>query len=425
MATLIASGTNATDVAIPGTYRQDISDLLLAPLYVDPSYLGWLQSGEPFSGNAAVANWNEEALNPSSFADTTTGGQNNTDVTSTLKFTSAQANAIDVNNILADTTLGIGGSERVQVIAKAPPTGSPATVLVTVQRAVQGTSIQTHTQGAVWQTISQQVGMNSDLGPDRTLPRIPKYNYLQREDLNVNLGSEIIDSSLAGYTPGIPNEFTHQIMNRILEKMVIWNVSSLYGIGSPGDGTAGQTAGNASTMWGTIPFFNNQYSATLSPAPTTTAFNFASSFGVGQVANMLNTVNNTLYQAGVRPDYVVCGTGMALSIAQFIPQDQIRLVQDESTRGFSVNAVLLKLENEVTIIVDPYISNTNGSADLLVLDSGRIRMRPYKNEYMTLLTSPSFRDGDAARILMKMSLEVRNTANDAGQAGYLVYNCSF
>jgi len=294
-----------------------------------------------------------------------------------------------------------------------------------VQRAVQGTSIQTHTQGAVWQTISQQVGMNSDLGPDRTLPRIPKYNYLQREDLNVNLGSEIIDSSLAGYTPGIPNEFTHQIMNRILEKMVIWNVSSLYGIGSPGDGTSGVTAGNASTMWGTIPFFNNQYSATLSPAPTTTAFNFASSFGVGQVANMLNTVNNTLYQAGVRPDYVVCGTGMALSIAQFIPQDQIRLVQDESTRGFSVNKVLLGLGNEVTIIVDPYISNTNGSADLLVLDSGRIRMRPYKNEYMTLLTSPSFRDGDAARILMKMSLEVRNTANDAGQAGYLVYNCSF
>lgn len=428
MALLIPSGTNSIDVAIPGTYRQDISDLMLAPLYADPSFLGTFQSGEDFSGNAAVANWNEEALNPSSFPDTTSGGQPNTGTTTTLLFTAQQANAIDVNNYLADTSAdvgGIGGSEKVQVISKGQPSGSPATVLVTVQRAVLGTSITTHDQGAVWQVTGQPIGMNSDLGPDRTLPRVPKFNYLQREDMNVNLGSEIIDSSLANYTPGIGNEFTHQMKNRILEKMIIWNVASLYGIGAPGDGTAGVTSGNGSTFYGAIPILNGVFAAAQVGAPTTSVINFATQFGVGQAYQAVNYVNALLYQAGVRPDLIVCGTGFAGSLAQAIPQDQIRMVQDETTRGFSVRRIMTILGNELDILVDPYISNANGAADVLIVDSGRYRMRPYMNEYMTLLTSPSFRDGDAARIIMKLALEWRNVSNDVGQAHYLINNVSY
>ncbi len=428
MALLIPSGSNSIDVAVAGTYRQDISDLMLAPLYADPSFLGTFQSGEDFSGNAAVANWNEEALNPSSFADTTSGGQNNTDVTSTLKFTAQQANAIDVNNYLADTSAdagGIGQSEKVQIVSKAQPSGSPATVLVTVTRAVLSSTIQAHDQSAIWQVIGQPIGMNSDLGPDRTLPRVPRFNYLQREDMNVNLGSEIIDSSLANYTPGIGNEFTHQMKNRILEKMIIWNVASLYGIGSPGDGTAGVTSGNGSTFWGAIPAFNGAFSAAQVGAPSTTAINYATSYGVGQSYQFVNYVNALLYQAGVRPDLIVCGTGFGGSLAQAIPSDQIRMVQDETTRGFSVRRIMTILGNELDILIDPYISNGNGAADVLIVDSGRYRMRPYKNEYMTLLTSPSFRDGDAARIIMKMGMEWRNVASDTGQSGYLGYNVSY
>lgn len=426
MALLIPSGTNAVDVAVPGTYRQDISDLMLAPLYADPSFLGTFQSGEPFSGDGMIAQWPEEALNPSSFPDQTSGGQPNTGTTTTLLFTAQQGIAIDVNNYLADTSEdagGIGGSEKVQVIAKALPSGG--NVLITVQRAVLGSSITTHDQGAIWQIIGQPIGMNSDLGPDRTLPRVPKFNYMQREDMNVNLGSEIIDSSLANYTPGISNEFTHQMKNRILEKMIIWDVASLYGIGSPGDGTAGVTSGNGSTFWGAVPILNGSFSAGQVGTPSTTVINFATQFGVGQAYQALNYVNGLMYQAGVRGDLVVCGTGFASSLAQAIPQDQIRMVQDESTRGFSVRRIETILGNEYDILIDPYISNANGAADVLIVDSARYRMRSYLNEYMTLLTSPSFRDGDAARIIMKMSLEWRNTAADTGQAGYLVNNVSY
>lgn len=421
MAVLIDSGTNAIDLAIAGTYRQDISDLLLAPLWVDPSYLGILQTGEGFSGNAAVCNWNEEALNPSQFADLTSGGISPSDAT--IKVTAAQANALDVGNILADTSAAVGGlqgSERVQIIAKGVPTGSPATVLLTISRGVApGPAAQTHAQGAVWQLIGQPIGMNSDLGPDKTLPRIPKYNYIQREDINVNLGSEVIDSSLLGYTPGIPNEFTHQIMNRVLEKLIVLDVTALYGLGSPGDGTSGVTAGNNSTQWGAIPMLNGTYNS------TSTVIDFSSQFGVGQMLQLVNYVNGLAYAAGVRLDYIVCGVGPALALAQVIPQDQIRLVQDESTRGFSVRKILTGLGNELQIIIDPYISAVNGAADMLFIDSGRIRNRPYENEWMTLITSPSFRDGDAARMLIKFSNEVRNTGTDTGQAHYLVKNVSF
>lgn len=417
MALLIASGTNAIDLAVAGTYRADISDLLLAPLYVDPSWLGCLQLGEGFSGNSGVCNWNEEALNPSQFADTTSGGQTTT--STSLTFTAAQANAIDVGNILADTSAAVGGigqSERVQVVAKGVPTGSPATVSITVARAVQGTSATTHAQNAIWQVVSQAIGMNSDLGPDKTLPRVPKYNYVQREDLNVNLGSEAIDSSLNGYTPGIPNEFAHQMTNRLLEKMVILDVSALYGIGTPGDGTSGQTAGNNSTMYGAVPFLNGTYNSTSLVTDYTTQ---------ASPAALVNYINGLAYSNGVRPDYIVTGVGFGTALNQVLPQDQIRMVQDETTRGFSVRKVMTALGNELSILIDPNLSNANGAADVLIVDSGRVRLRPFEGELMSLITSPSFRDGDAARIIIKLSQEWRNTGSDTGQASWYVKNVSY
>ncbi|HEV2009532.1 MAG TPA: hypothetical protein VGS17_00705, partial [Candidatus Limnocylindria bacterium] len=43
-------------------------------------------------------------------------------------------------------------------------------------------------------------------------------------------------------------------------------------------------------------------------------------------------------------------------------------------------------------------------------DSRRMALRPFINSFLYYRTAESFRDGEAARVIAKMSLEVRNTA---------------
>lgn len=416
MALLLPSGTTSVDLAVAGTYRQDISDLLMAPLYLDPSSLGTWQWGEGFSGNAAFQQWNEEALNPSQVTDATVGGLQIGVINMVLS--ASDASVLDIGNVLADggVTGGLAASERIQILGKGAVSGGQVTL--SVLRGAQGTTPQNHAAGAIWLIISQAIGMNSDLGADKTRPRVPKGNYVQREDINVNLAAEVIDSSLQGYTPGVPNEFTKQIKNRVLEKMIILNRSFLYGIGTPGDGTTGVTAGNYSTAWGVIPMLSNTNFNSSSAA-----YNFATKWNAGQLADAINDVNGILFGAGVRPDYIYTPVLGAQSIAQQF-KDQIRLVQDETTRGFYVNKIRTLLANELQVIVDGYLSNINGSIDMIIMDSSRMRLRAYEGEAMTLITSPSFRDGDAARIVIKLSAELRNTGSDTGQAHYYVQNVS-
>jgi len=410
LALLQTSGTNSIDLAIAGTYRQDQSELLLSALYLDPSFLGTLQGGEGFSGNAATKIWNEESLNPSVVTELTPGGM--TAIQNTMLVSASDSTVIDNDTVLADVGIagGISASERIQVIGKGPVTAGNVTLQV-VRAAQGGPAATVHASDAVFAILSQALPMNSDLGADKTRPRVPHYNYLQREDINVNLGSEAIDSSLLGYTPGVPNEFSKQIRNRLAEKFIILNRSFEYGIGTPGDGSAGQTAGNNSTAWGLIPMLggNGGYNS------TSVVYDYSAHYGPGQLDQALNDVNESQFTNGVRCDYVYLPSPASRSIARLY-KDQIRLVQDETTRGFFVKKFQTDMGNELTLIVDQYLSRVNGSIDMAVVDSGRIRLCPFENEFMSYITSPSFRDGDAARCIIKLTLEVRNTGSDTGQA---------
>lgn len=410
MAGLSAVGTNSVDLAVAGTYRQDQSEMLFSALYLDPSFLGTLQGGEGFSGNAAVKIWNEEALNPSVVTELTGGGM--TVGQTTVLVSSSDATVLDNGTILADSgiTGGISASERIQVVGKGPAVGGNVTVTV-VRGAQSGPAATTHAASATLVIIASPLPMNSDLGSDKTRPRVQHYNYLQREDINVNLGAEAIDSSLLGYTPGVTNEFTKQIKNRLLEKFISLNRTFLYGIGTAGDGTTGSVAGNNSTAWGLLPMLgsNSGYNSTAS------VYDYSTNYGAGQLDQAINDNNETLFTNGVRPDYLYLPSTAARSVARLF-KDQIRLVQDETTRGFYVKKITTDLGNELSLIIDQYLSRTNGSIDMVMVDSGRIRLCPYENEAMSYITSPSFRDGDAARCLIKLTLEVRNTGSDVGQA---------
>lgn len=428
MALLIPSGTTSVDLAVSGTYRQDISDLLLGPLYVDPSTLGTLQLGESFSGNSLVKNWNEESLNQSVVTDLTGAGQ--TSSSTSLLVSASDASVLDIGTVLADgtgnaTVNGIAGSERVQVTGKGAISGGNVTI--TISRAMSGGPAATaHATNAKWYILGTPVPGNSDLGPDKTKPRVNHYNYGQRFRTDVNLAKEVLVSALSGFTPGIPNEMTKQLKNRLLEQRILLNRSVLYGVGGPGDGVSGSTSGNNATSWGLIPMLGGTGGAYNS---TASVYNYANgglnvnSWSPGQLMDAINDANGILFVNGVRSDYLYCSVLSAQSIAKTM-SDNIRVTQDETTRGFSVKKLLLLLGNEVQIIIDPYLSNLNGYLDMLLIDSSRVRLCPYDGGFLDLITSPSFRHGDACSLVLTSTLEVRNTGSDTGQAHVYFSNVS-
>jgi hypothetical protein len=85
------------------------------------------------------------------------------------------------------------------------------------------------------------------------------------------------------------------------------------------------------------------------------------------------------------------------------------------------------MANRHYLINDLYVndgSTTAGNALMLILDMSRIRIKPFVGQFFYVVTSPSFRDGDAVRCLSKWSVEVRNTGTDTGSAHLAVQSLS-
>src|SRR2546427_1836932 len=110
MSLIIHSGTAASDLAVSGTKREDISDVLLSSLYFENNLLGLTTVGEEFADSQCK--WVEDALNAQKITDTTSGGQSSSSVT--LNISPADAAILDVYyQLQRDTQYGAG--EVVQV----------------------------------------------------------------------------------------------------------------------------------------------------------------------------------------------------------------------------------------------------------------------------------------------------------------------
>ena len=418
-----ASGTTNIDLAVPGTFRLNQSELLLSALYQDPSTIGFLQIGEGFVAADGVHRWNEEALNPSTVTDLTPGGLDN--VQTTMVVVAADAAVLDVGSILADegATGGLALSERIAVVGRGPVDGF-GNVTLQIVRGAQTTTPTTHDALATWAIIAQPIPDNSDLGADKTRPLIPHYNILQRQDINVNLGSEVIRAAADGVYPGVNNMIHKQINNRLAELKRILNRSVLYGIGTVGDGSisaAGVLAGNNSTAWGMIPMLDPAISTGYNADAT--VYDYSAHYGPGLLDQATNDVNELAFDNGVLDDYLLLPAPGARSFARLY-QDRIRLVQDDTTRGMFVKKFMTDLGNELSLVVDPYLNRVNGNIDMVLLDSRRWAICPFDNAFMTYITSPSFRAGDAARCIVSYTLEGRNTGSDSGQASFYMSNVS-
>lgn len=368
------------------TKREDISEVLLASMALENTVAGLLPVGEPFA-DPDVCRWEEDALNIYEYTDGTVGGQNATDTTSTLQLTAGQGDSLMVGTLLIDTgqVLPTTGLEVLQVVNIVNDT-------VTVNRGYGGTTRVTHAQSAVFRNIGSMLAETSDLDKDISRNRIARNNRLGRYGLSIQISDEQLQRAMAQYVPGVPNEFDYQVAQRVREIKRMINNGLIYSAIST-------TSGDFSSYDGIIEQILvgavDQASAVFNP-------------------DMVNTAYTNVFNQGGDPDWLVCGTTIVRRIANLY-SDRIRIEQSERSRGWSVIYFDTDLGKTLRLILDAYWP----AQSFAVLDSRRIRIRPFINSFFYTRTAETMRDGEAARIVSKFSLEMRNVDTVAnGGSGF-------
>jgi hypothetical protein len=420
MASPTGLGTTNVTLGVANTIRLDISDYLAPNLVLANNFASAMRVGPEFADT--ICRWNEDRLNANTVTDTTAGGQSTTSTQLILSISDASLLSIGTQLVdVSATAGGLGGGEMVYVQAVNTQNG-----VVMIARAFYGTTATIHAQGAIWQIIGQPTAEFTDLGPDLTRARVPKWNYFERQELNVSLSAEVIERSLAGYTPGIRDELEYQLANRVQELLRRWNTTAIYGRGYTGQGgTVGQTAADYSSLWGVRSFLDGTANAVINPGETTVTLNYAAQgWPVGAIDLALNAANLLVNRNGAVPDQAWFGFNPAQAASRLY-NDRIRITQTENERGFSADLMHTPLGNELLFGLDGYIVDTPSIAEVFVIDSLRLRWRPFKNQWFYGFTAPTLRDGDSFRALSKASIEFRNTGNASGQASIAILAGSY
>lgn len=416
MPLFVHSGTAAVDLSVAQTFRDDISDVLMASLVVEPNLMGICEVAEEFA--AEQATWTEDALNPfkvTPLNSIASLASSNAVQTASFSVSQADAAVLDLGYILeVDSLVGVPQAEQFEVITLNGQT-------VTVNRNFGG---QTNSAGtfasqasgsvSVLRIVNRPIYPNSDLGKDLTRARIAKNNFINRFGLDVNIDSEQIARSRAGYIPGVRDELGYQFQQRLVELKRIMGNSFLY-----------SKAPN-SFMTGTSPNVDYQTMIGLLSWLDGTA-NSTSSLGTASQVlsdSLINTSVLNIYKQGADSNVIAVGPLGAQKIGQLYT-DRMRLDQQDTERGFFAQTFIPSMANKHYLINDLYINDVSGNALMFVLDMSRIRIKPFVGQFFYVITAPTFRDGDAVRCLSKWTLEVRNTGTDAGFAHQVTQQMSF
>lgn len=393
MALPVHGGTAAIDLNNAGTYRQDISEVLLVSLTPQNNFVGSLQVGAEFAGPQCY--WTEDALNQ--YKITGDSVQSMTSTTVSMNISQADAAVLKTGYLIVlDTKVGAAAAEAMQITAIA------GTVL-TLTRAFAGTAIS-YTSNLVYRVVATPINPNSDLGPDLSRQRLSKTNYIYRSRKDINIDSEAIIRSKAGYVPGIQDELGYQYQQRLAEMLRDINNVALYSY--PQASTS--PLNDFQTMWGMVAFLDGTANSTAVPITTAEAF----------TDTVLNTMITNIKKQGAVSKAVAVGDRLS-QILGALYSDTIRREQSDRVRGFWMNVFDPSMANPHEIIADSFINDTAAFGMAIVFDPDRVFIRPQLGQFLYNIEAPSFRDGDALSILSKWSLEVRNSGTDVGYAHQL------
>jgi hypothetical protein len=413
-------GTSSAFLGVPGTVRQDISEYIAAVLKLADNAMAALSVGPEFGDT--VCRWVEDRLNNDYVTDTQSGGlpTGSAGASGQLILSAADASIIRTGAQLVDvsaTTGGLGGGEMLYVVSTNAQSG-----VIQVTRGWSGTTPSAHAQGAVYSVIGMPTIEGSSLGPDTSRARIPRWNYLERQEINVVLSMEAIVRSQAGYAPGVRDELEYQFFRRAEEVLRLWNKSFLYGRPYAGvDGSSGQQSGSYSSFAGLYAWLDGTFvSSAFSDTQTTVNWQ-TQGWPNGGIDYALNYGNLLIQRNGAIPSAALFGFNSAQAASRLY-RDTIRIEQSENERGFMSDHMVTPLGNRLEYVLDGKIDDSPGIANIFLLDLDRIRIRPFIKGWFYAFTAPTLQDGDAFRALSKCSLEVRNASAGAGQAHVLITN---
>lgn len=377
---------------VSGTYRQDISEVLLVSLTPQANLMGALQIGPEFIDQQLT--WNEDALNAYKITGDTTASIAST--VTTVNVSQTDASTLKTGYLLGQDTLVGGTVEYMQI------TAISGTAL-TVSRAYKGTAVS-YPQNTIFRVVGAGINPNSDLGPDLSKARIAKNNYVYRQRLDVNIDSEAIIRSHAGQTPGIVDELGYQLQQRLAEWIRLLAQHIYYGYPN----ASGSPTNEFQSLYGLVALLDGTFNTNTTT--TTTAEKISDT--------AVNTSITTIFKNGGVSKLVATGPNNA-AVLGALYADTMRREQSERVRGFWMNVFDPFMANPHVLINDAFINDGAGQGLYFVLDPDRIFLRPMLNQGLYTIEADSFRDGDAISLLGKWSIEMRNTGSDSGQVHYL------
>lgn len=400
----------------PGGIRTEMNDALLVALQMRPNVLAALSIGSYGGGGTGVGNavqqlihyWEEDRLNTRSFTELTGGGMSAVQLTMTVS--NAQAAQLAVYDVLADQAQTLTSAELLQIIGMT--VGATQTVL-SVTRGFNGSTPSTHAANAVFEIIGTPRQDGSGLGPDMSRSPAPKGNLIQTIRKDVVITGALASLARHNMVPGMKNPLAYQLHQRFWESLVDWNRSII-----KMTGTSASVASNSQTLWGLLAWLG--YNSTTANG-TAVIRNAA---GAPLSRKLISQVGIDLYQQGAEvPDVAIANPWVIDSIAR-IYEDQLRLNQSEMVRGFNVDTIRMSIGTKpIKLIPDGYMPDPTVVEPIIAfIDLDRLGLVPFLDRGCFLLTSETTLDADVMSLIMAMTLEVRNTGTDFGQAHEILRN---
>jgi len=352
----VHSGTAAIDLNNSGTYRQDISEILLVSLTPQNNFIGSLQVGAEFAGPQLY--WTEDALNQYKITGDTAASMLST--VTTMAVSQADAAVLKTGYLLTmDNQVGAASQEVMQITAISATT-------ITLTRAFAGTA-QTYTTNTVFRVVAAPINPNSDLGPDLSRQRLSKTNFIYRSRKDINIDSEAIVRSKAGYVPGIQDELGYQYQQRLAEMLRDMNNAALYSYPQ----ASGNPTNDFQTMYGMIAALDTTFNSTAVKITTAEAFN----------DTVLNTMITNIKKQGAVSKAVAVGDRLA-QILGALYSDTIRREQSDRVRGFWMNVFDPSMANPHEIVADSFINDTASFGVAIVYDPDRVFIRPQLGQFL-------------------------------------------
>lgn len=360
------------------TQEYDISPILLAALMMDTGLLGVIPMGSPAQDTTHY--WTEIALN---VGQVTVDGTGYSSAAVTVVLASGHGARVQTGAILKNLTNipASGLPEVVQVTAVAADT-------LTVVRAYGSTTAvtATFTANGVLDIVSMPQQEASDIGADTTQLPSSLSNYTQIFERSIKISRNQMKRPMASIADILVQSIHDRTMElkRELEK-TLWHSRQS---ASAGSDTVYRT------MKGLLQFFGGTSSAT-----TYVYANF-------------NTQVKGIVDAGAADDVsklVLAGPSTIRQRISAFEATNRRLVESDRRVGYYVEQVVSDLGQVVDVITSNYLG-TASPFNVVLLDTGRIKLAPFQDDAFKLMAASDWVDGVKRRILGEFTLEVKNAS---------------